>query len=79
MSEAIAKQWLTDLVTTAQQRNHAAQINLFLKNVSVVGVPGFDNIGYQGCTNCTTDVFIQVIANDGGQHVRGIEYLPEVV
>lgn len=51
MSEANTKQWLTELVTTAQQRDYAAHMNLISKNVSVVGVPGFDNIGYQDWAN----------------------------
>jgi hypothetical protein len=46
MSEAIA-----------QQRDHAAHMNLISKNVSVVGVHGFDNIGYQDWANQTAHEF----------------------
>lgn len=46
MSETIAKQWLDDASTTASQKDHSAHMNLISKNVSLQGVPGFENIGY---------------------------------
>ena len=46
MSETIAKQWLDDASTTASQKDNSAHMNLISKNVSLQGVPGFENIGY---------------------------------
>jgi len=46
MSEQIAKQWLEETITTATIKNHAAHMNLISKNVSLQGVPDFENIGY---------------------------------
>ncbi|MDH5473329.1 MAG: hypothetical protein OEY61_10775 [Gammaproteobacteria bacterium] len=46
MSEAIARQWLEDASTTAAMRNHGAHMALISKKVSLQGVPGFENIGY---------------------------------
>jgi len=46
MSEQIAKQWLEEAIATATIKNHAAHMNLISKNVSLQGVPDFENIGY---------------------------------
>ena len=46
MSEAVAKQWLEDASTTAAMKNHTAHMNLISKRVSLQGVPGYENIGY---------------------------------
>jgi len=46
MSEQIAKQWLEKAITTAANKDHAAHMNLISKKVTLQGVPGFENIGY---------------------------------
>ena len=46
MSEAIAKQWLSDAATTATKNDFTAHMNLISKRVSLTGVPGFENIDY---------------------------------
>ncbi|MCW9025361.1 MAG: hypothetical protein OQK73_11880 [Gammaproteobacteria bacterium] len=46
MSEEIAKQWLTNAVTTANNKNYSAHMDLISKRVSLTGVPGFESIGY---------------------------------
>lgn len=46
MSEEIAKQWLQDTATTANNKDHVAHMALISKKVSLQGVPGYDNIGY---------------------------------
>ena len=46
MPENIARQWLTDAASTANNKNYEAHMNLISRNVSLQGVPGFDNIGY---------------------------------
>jgi hypothetical protein len=47
MSEAIAKQWLEDARTTAANNDHAAHMALISRKVSLQGVPGYENIGYE--------------------------------
>ena len=46
MSEAIARQWLTDCAATATNKQFAAHMDLISKTVSVTGLEGFDNIDY---------------------------------
>lgn len=46
MSEAIAKHWLESATTTANNKDHAAHMALISKKVSLQGIPGFENIGY---------------------------------
>lgn len=47
MSEAIAQQWLQNATNTAADKNHIAHMNLISKKVSLQGVPGYENIGYE--------------------------------
>ena len=47
MSEAIAKQWLENAVTTAANKDHVAHMSYISKKVSLQGVPGYANIGYE--------------------------------
>lgn len=47
MSEEIIKQWLTELVQTAEEKNHVAHMNLISQKVVLTGVPGFETIGFQ--------------------------------
>ena len=47
MSEAIAQQWLQDATNTAAKKNHIAHMDLISKKVSLQGVPGYENIGYE--------------------------------
>ena len=51
MSEAIAKQWLQDVATTANHKDHAAHMALISKKFSPQGEPGFENIGYDDWAN----------------------------
>ncbi len=46
MSEAIVKQWLENAVTTATKKDHVAHMSFISKKVSLQGVPGYENIGY---------------------------------
>lgn len=46
MSEQIAKQWLEKAISTAANKDHAAHMNLISKKVSLKGVAGYENIGY---------------------------------
>jgi len=47
MSQAIAQQWLQDATTTADMKNHVSHMDLISKKVSLQGVPGYENIGYE--------------------------------
>ncbi|HEY9050106.1 MAG TPA: hypothetical protein VIQ03_01100 [Gammaproteobacteria bacterium] len=46
MSNKIAQQWLENCSKTANALDLSAHMNLISKRVSLTGVPGFDNIGY---------------------------------
>lgn len=46
MSEVIAKKWLDNASSTATSKDHAAHMNLISRKVSLQGVPGYENIGY---------------------------------
>lgn len=53
MSEDIAKQWLHDAASTANNSDFTDHMNLISKKVSLQGVPGFENIGYDNwATQC---------------------------
>ena len=47
MSEAIAQQWLQNASNTAAKKNHIEHMDLISKKVSLQGVPGYENIGYE--------------------------------
>ena len=68
MTESIAKQWLADIVSTAQQRDYDIHMNLISKNVSVFGIPGFEQ---------TKHAFKQGVIDEGTQYARGNECLLE--
>jgi len=47
MSETIAKNWLENSSITAANKDHVAHMNLISRKVSLQGVPGYENIGYE--------------------------------
>jgi len=47
MSQTIAQQWLQNASSTADKKNHLAHMDLISKKVSLQGVPGYENIGYE--------------------------------
>jgi len=47
MSETIAKNWLENASITAANKDHVAHMNLISRKVSLQGVPGYENIGYE--------------------------------
>lgn len=53
MADDIAKQWLQDAATTANNKDLEAHMDLISKRVNLTGVPGFESIGfaqwYQQC------------------------------
>ena len=53
MSEQIAKHWLDAVSTTAARHDFDAHMDLVSRRVNVLGVPGFDSIGYDNwATQC---------------------------
>lgn len=42
----IVENWLQQCVQTIQHYDHAAHMNLISKQIQVLGIPGFDVIGY---------------------------------
>ena len=46
MSETIAKNWLENVSITAANKDHTAHMNLISRKVSLQGVPGYENIGF---------------------------------
>jgi uncharacterized protein (TIGR02246 family) len=46
MSEAVIKNWLNEISRTVAAHDHAAHMALISRDVSLLGVPGFDNIGF---------------------------------
>lgn len=47
MSETVIRNWLTSISRTVAAYDHAAHMQLISQNVSLLGVPGFDNIGFE--------------------------------
>ena len=55
-AESIVKTWLNNIVTTADARDHAAHMNLISSSISLTGIPGFEQIGYeQWSQQCESD------------------------
>ncbi len=45
-AERIAQTWLDDCCRTIERYDHPAHMNLISEDIQVLGVPGFDVIGY---------------------------------
>jgi len=46
MSESVIRDWLNQISRAVAARDHAAHMQLISRDVTLLGVPGFDNIGY---------------------------------
>jgi uncharacterized protein (TIGR02246 family) len=46
MSEVVIHNWLNEISRTVAAHDHAAHMQLISRDVSLLGVPGFDNIGF---------------------------------
>ena len=46
MSESIVNTWLANIVKTASEGDHPAHMDLISKTINLVGVPGFESIGF---------------------------------
>lgn len=73
MSEAIARQWLDNAASTATNKDHAAHMNLISRKVSLQGVPGFENIGYDDWAAQTKHEFENNVLK--GVHYSGFKLL----
>ncbi len=67
MSKEIALKWLEDCSRTANALDFTAHMNLISKRVSLTGVPGFDNIGYD-------DWFAQCEHEFGNKLLKRVQY-----
>ncbi len=63
MSESIVKSWLADISRTAGEADHKSHMDLISKKINLIGVPGFENIGYEDWFNqCQHDFDDKLIA-----------------
>ena len=71
IAENIAQQWLDDCCKTIEQYDHAAHMNLISKDIQVLGVPGFDVIGYADWhSQCEYEFNEKLIANTSYQGLK---------
>jgi len=50
-AEQIAKNWLSSVIKTVEDKDLSAHLNLISKKVNLTGVPGFESIGYNDWAN----------------------------
>lgn len=46
MSETVIRNWLAEISRTVAEHDHAAHMQLISRDVTLLGVPGFDTIGF---------------------------------
>ena len=46
MSETVIQHWLDEISRTVAAHDHAGHMQLISQDVTLIGVPGFDNIGF---------------------------------
>lgn len=68
-AQQVAEQWLNQSADTAAQKNLEAHMGMISKRISVLGVPGFDNIDYDTwytqCRHQFENAMIKSIAYKG--------------
>jgi len=63
MSESIVKTWLGNIAKTANEGDHKSHMDLISEKINLVGVPGFENIGFEEWSNqCQHDFDDNLIA-----------------
>lgn len=76
-AQQIAEQWLNNSAETAAQKDLAAHMGMISKRISVLGVPGFDNIDYDTwygqCRHQFENAMIKSIAYKGFNLVSSTE------
>lgn len=77
MSEAIARQWLSDTADTANKKEFEAHMNLISSRVSLRGLPGYENINYEAWYKQCEDEFanniLKSVRYDGLKMLEGTE------
>ena len=63
-AESVVKSWLSAIVDTAKKRDHPAHMNLISKKINLVGVPGFESIGYDDWANQCQHEFEHAVISD---------------
>ena len=64
MSQIIAEQWLLDAVRTANAKDHNAHMDLISKQISLQGVPGYDDWSRQ-CQHEFENNLLKSVRYDG--------------
>ena len=76
-AQEIAEQWLTHAADSAAQKDLEAHMGMISKRVSVLGVPGFDNIDYDTwyaqCRHQFENSMIKSIAYKGFNLINATE------
>ena len=76
-AQEIAEQWLTDAAESAAQKDLKGHMGMISKRVSVLGVPGFDNIDYdkwyEQCSHQFENSMIKSIAYKGFNLISATE------
>ena len=76
-AQEIAEQWLTDAAESASHKDLKGHMGMISKRVSVLGVPGFDNIDYdiwhKQCRNQFEMSMIKSIAYKGFNLISSTE------
>ena len=76
-AQQIAEQWLTHAADSAGQKDLEGHMGMISKRVSVLGVPGFDNIDYdiwyKQCKHQFENAMLKSIAYKGFNLIRATE------
>jgi hypothetical protein len=76
-AQQVAEQWLNQSAETAAQKDLEAHMGMISKRISVLGVPGFDNIDYDTwytqCRHQFENAMIKSIAYKGFNLVSSTE------
>ncbi|VAX00887.1 hypothetical protein MNBD_GAMMA21-2315 [hydrothermal vent metagenome] len=63
MPHSIVDTWLASIIKTADERDHQSHMDLISRKVNLVGVPGFESIGFDDWSNrCRHDFNDNIIA-----------------
>lgn len=67
MSETVIQNWLNEISRTVAAHDHAAHMRLISQSVSLLGIPGYDNIGFDDWSKQCQHEF-------ANQLIKGVEY-----
>jgi len=66
MSEEIIQHWLQEISRTVAARDHTGHMQLISRNVTLLGVPGFENIGFDDWSKQCQHEFANGLINSVG-------------